>query len=181
MLDEDVGSLGKSIATRVRTSDKRPAPDKVRTPDRETVALVSEVWQAMVAAVLARREQMAAQAATFHLTLPQARLLRLVEFAPVRTMASLARALSCDASNVTGLVDRLETRGLIRRDVAAHDRRSKTLVVTAAGAAVNRALERKTFAPPRALRRLTRQQLSALHEMMEQTFPTPSEKARADS
>src|SRR4051812_8770001 len=117
MLDENVGSPGKSIATRVRTSDNRPAPDKMRTPDLRTVALVSEVWQAIETAVLARREQMAAQAATFQLTLPQARLLRLVESAPARTMASLARALSCDASNITGLVDRLEARGLIRRAV----------------------------------------------------------------
>ena len=32
-----------------------------------------------------------------------------------RSMGELAQRLVCDASNVTGLVDRLETRGLIER------------------------------------------------------------------
>jgi len=124
----------------------------------------------MVSAVQARREQMAAHAATFKLTMPQARLLRTLERGPARTMASLAKALSCDASNITGLVDRLEARGLIQRSKAEHDRRIKTIVVTRRGAAVIAALTRKTLAPPAALRRLTRKQLTIFHAMIEMTF-----------
>ena len=38
-------------------------------------------------------------------------------------MGRLAETLACDASNVTGLVDRLESRGLVRRQPSAADRR----------------------------------------------------------
>lgn len=33
-------------------------------------------------------------------------------------MRALAELLGCDASNVTGIVDRLEARGLVRREAA---------------------------------------------------------------
>jgi len=39
------------------------------------------------------------------------------------SMRSLAEAWHCDASNVTWLVDQLETRGLVRRQVSTLDRR----------------------------------------------------------
>jgi DNA-binding MarR family transcriptional regulator len=48
-------------------------------------------------------------------------------------MRRLAELLACDASNVTGIVDRLEARGLIRREVSASDRRVKNVVATEAG------------------------------------------------
>ena len=49
-------------------------------------------------------------------------------------MGELASALSCDASNVTGLVDRLESRGLLQRSPSAEDRRVKVLSLTPLGA-----------------------------------------------
>lgn len=45
----------------------------------------------------------------------------------------LAEQLSCDRSNVTALVDKLEQVGLVERRVDPADRRQKTLVVTDAG------------------------------------------------
>jgi DNA-binding MarR family transcriptional regulator len=48
-------------------------------------------------------------------------------------MSRLADTLSCDASNVTGLVDRLESRGLVRRQASARDRRVKVLQLTPTG------------------------------------------------
>jgi DNA-binding MarR family transcriptional regulator len=64
-------------------------------------------------------------------------------------MSTLAEALACDASNVTGIVDKLETRGLIARRGADHDRRVKTLVVTERGRALrDRLIARLLEAPP---------------------------------
>jgi len=40
-------------------------------------------------------------------------------------MGQLAETLACDASNVTGLVDRLESRGLVRRRPSVADDGSK--------------------------------------------------------
>lgn len=49
------------------------------------------------------------------------------------SMHELARHMRCDASNVTGIVDRLEARGLVERHVDESDRRIKNLVLTAEG------------------------------------------------
>ena len=59
-------------------------------------------------------------------------LLQLDPAAPLPTKA-LAERLSCDPSNVTPFVDRLEEVGLIERRIDRKDRRVKTLTITAAG------------------------------------------------
>jgi len=47
-----------------------------------------------------------------------------------RQMNEFAGLLHCDASNVTGLVDRLESHGLLARQASEQDRRVKMLVLT---------------------------------------------------
>jgi MarR family transcriptional regulator, organic hydroperoxide resistance regulator len=65
-----------------------------------------------------------------------------------RSMGELAQRLCCDASNVTGLVDRLEGRGLIERRPGPDDRRVRMLVLTPAGEELRtRALARFSDAP----------------------------------
>jgi DNA-binding MarR family transcriptional regulator len=49
------------------------------------------------------------------------------------TQAELSRSLIMHRSNVTGLVDRLEARGLVQRRDSASDRRAYRVVLTAAG------------------------------------------------
>jgi DNA-binding MarR family transcriptional regulator len=63
-------------------------------------------------------------------------------------MSSLADTLICDASNVTGIVDRLEGRGLIERRAAAHDRRVKLLALTNEGVRVRYEVTRRMRVPP---------------------------------
>lgn len=70
-------------------------------------------------------------------------------------MGRLAETLACDASNVTGLVDRLESRGLVRRHPSASDRRVKVLVLTPTGARLRTLLVDRMTAPPAALERLS--------------------------
>jgi MarR family transcriptional regulator, organic hydroperoxide resistance regulator len=80
-------------------------------------------------------------AAEFDLTAPQARaLLYLGVAAPMR---ALADHLSCDASNITGIADRLETRGLVRRGGANQDRRVKLLVLTPEGVRIREQVEQR--------------------------------------
>jgi DNA-binding MarR family transcriptional regulator len=67
------------------------------------------------------------------LTLQQTFLLhRLYEEEKI-LMGALAKQLHCDASNVTGIVDRLESRGLIVRQDLPEDRRAKQLHITKQG------------------------------------------------
>lgn len=49
------------------------------------------------------------------------------------SMGELAERLFCDASNVTGIVDRLESRGLVERQADPDDRRVRRLVLTGEG------------------------------------------------
>lgn len=49
------------------------------------------------------------------------------------TQSELSRELIMHRSNVTGLVDRLERRGLVERQDSATDRRAWRVVITAAG------------------------------------------------
>lgn len=48
-------------------------------------------------------------------------------------MGTLARQLHCDASNITGMVDRLVAQGHVERQELPEDRRAKQLVLTAKG------------------------------------------------
>jgi DNA-binding MarR family transcriptional regulator len=69
----------------------------------------------------------------FGLTLQQAAALRNLDPNKGMPMNALAEALSCDAANVTAVVDKLEARGLVRR-AASPDRRVRLLETTTAGA-----------------------------------------------
>ena len=73
------------------------------------------------------------QAGTEHdLSITQARLLGILRDREP-TMAGLARFLALDKSTITGLVDRAERRGLVRRVAAPQDARSVQVVLTARG------------------------------------------------
>ncbi|HEY0873574.1 MAG TPA: MarR family transcriptional regulator [Vicinamibacterales bacterium] len=48
-------------------------------------------------------------------------------------LSHLADRLSCVKSNITQLVDRLETDGFVRREADPNDRRSRVAVLTTAG------------------------------------------------
>jgi len=77
------------------------------------------------------RQRFAARSADLDLSFAQAMALR--ELDGPLPMRDLAQRLCCDASNVTGIVDHLEARGLVERRVAPADRRVKNLVLTDAG------------------------------------------------
>jgi DNA-binding MarR family transcriptional regulator len=77
------------------------------------------------------RQRFTDRAADFDLSFAQAMALR--ELGRPLPMGELAQRLCCDASNVTGIVDHLEARGLVERRVAPGDRRVKHLVLTEAG------------------------------------------------
>ncbi|GAA3216359.1 MarR family transcriptional regulator [Actinocorallia longicatena] len=88
----------------------------------------------MIRFVSAYMHDAGASATAQGLTTAQAQLLiQLDEPLPMRVIAD---RLFCDASNVTGLVDRLETRGLVVRAPDPGDRRVKLVSLTPAGLAL---------------------------------------------
>ncbi|MFB4305415.1 MarR family winged helix-turn-helix transcriptional regulator [Actinomadura sp. GTD37] len=72
-------------------------------------------------------------AAAAELGLPPAQALVLTNLSGAAPMRQLADWLSCEPSNVTGIVDGLERRGLVTRRSAPDDRRVKHVVLTEAG------------------------------------------------
>jgi len=85
-------------------------------------------------------------------------------------MSALAGALQCDNSNVTGIVDRLEDRGLVERRPAEHDRRVKMLAITPAGADIRARLAERLEVPPEPLARLSADDQRALRDIMRRAF-----------
>src|SRR5437667_9419965 len=81
------------------------------------------------------------------LSLAQGHALRTLDPDRPMGMGTLADALLCDASNVTGIVDKLESRGLIARQGADHDRRIKMLVVTERGRQVRQRIHERLAEP----------------------------------
>ena len=97
-----------------------------------------------------QRGRVAGQLAELGLTFMQAHALRLLD--DPQPMHRLAQLLVCDASNVTGITDRLETRGLVERRSDRNDRRVKVLALTEKGRKLReRALALMTQPPAGAL------------------------------
>lgn len=72
-----------------------------------------------------------------------------------RTMSEIAAFLSCDNSNVTGIVDGLEGRGLAERTPSPGDRRVKLIALTAEGKRLRARLMREARKPPAWLEALS--------------------------
>src|SRR5438309_11634249 len=100
-------------------------------------------WQLLMKFFFAQRGHLPSAAAEFDLSPVQCHVLHLIEPGRPLPMGRLADTLSCDASNVTGLVDRLEVRGLVQRRPSAADRRVKVLHLTPAGSRLRAHLLRR--------------------------------------
>src|SRR4051794_5023659 len=96
----------------------------------------------------------------------QAQALRELDPAEPLPMSRLAEVLACDASNVTGIVDRLEARGLVERRAAEQDRRIRTLVVTPLGAEVRARMLELLAEPSPAFAALPDEDAQALAEIL---------------
>ncbi len=118
------------------------------------MVLMNRAWELLYELMMAQRAQMPAIAAEFELSPMQVQLLRLVEPERPMPMGKAACGLGCDASNITGIVDRLEARGLIERRPGA-DRRVKVLVITSDGARIRRLIMTRLAQPPAAIAALS--------------------------
>jgi MarR family transcriptional regulator, organic hydroperoxide resistance regulator len=114
--------------------------------------LAGEAWRRLTEVTFRQRRFFVTAAASFGLNPGSLKaLLELDADNPV-PMRMLAERWHCDASNVTWLVDQLETRQLVERQVSTTDRRVKTVVLTDAGLALRASVEAHLrLAPPELL------------------------------
>ncbi|NEB02501.1 MarR family transcriptional regulator [Streptomyces sp. SID13726] len=135
-------------------------PHKTR-PDALTMEVVELIGD-VVARFYSDYEDAAAEHA---LTGAQARLLSLLSLEPL-PMRKLARKLRCEPSNVTGIVDRLEARGLVERRPDPADRRVKVAAATESGRAVARGLREGLRFAREPLAGLSRGEQESLRDLL---------------
>jgi DNA-binding MarR family transcriptional regulator len=128
------------------------------TMARQAWGLLFELW-------LANRARLVAALEKVDLTFPQAHALRLLDPDRPLPMSEIADRLVCDASNVTGIADRLEARGLVERR-AGEDRRVKTLALTPKGIEVRRHVIESMRRPPEAIAALSQADQRALRDIL---------------
>jgi DNA-binding MarR family transcriptional regulator len=133
-------------------------------PARPTAA--SEAWVLLSELVASQRGRVMCVSSDFDLAPGQMMALKWLDPDQPRPMRELAHALSCDNSNVTGIIDRLEDRGLVERRPAPHDRRVKMLVVTPQGAELRRRIRERLEEPPEPLLRLDADEQRTLRDLL---------------
>jgi DNA-binding MarR family transcriptional regulator len=126
----------------------------------------SRAWHAMVSLVRSQKRRMAAALMEFDLTEPLAHAIGVIPSEGV-TMRTLADELQCDPANATGLVDRLEERGLIERRLDPQDRRVRRVFLTLPGRRMRERVEECFFEPPPAIRALSGSSQRTLREILE--------------
>jgi len=136
------------------------------TPGATFSPEASEAWRLIFDLGSVHRAHILAAASEHDLSPPQLFLLRRLEPDQPTPMSELAAFFGCDASNITGLVDRLEARGLIERRVPAHDRRVKQVVLTAAGEGLREQALARLHTPPDALLHLSREDQRTLRDIL---------------
>jgi DNA-binding MarR family transcriptional regulator len=115
---------------------------------------------------MVQRLKVGAELAELGLSFSQAHALRLLDPEEPTPMSALADRLFCDASNVTGIADRLESRGLVRRESLVGDRRVKALTITPEGMALRKQVMELMSRPPDAIAALSDVDQRALRDLL---------------
>ena len=117
-----------------------PSDSLPSAPDPQARRQLADLCFAVIRPLRHHASELAAE---FDLSFLQSRALWRLE-QPLATGA-LAEQLGLDPSNITGVVDRLEARGLIERQPHPEDRRIKLLALTRAGRAIRADLDERLF------------------------------------
>jgi DNA-binding MarR family transcriptional regulator len=125
----------------------------------------SEAWSLIHWMMVTNKQRFFALGQEFDLAPQQMIALRMLGAGP-RRMGELAQALFCDNSNVTGIVDRLEERGLVTREAAEGDRRVKLLVLTAEGERMRIEITKRMAEPPPPIAALSEKDQRTLRDIL---------------
>jgi DNA-binding MarR family transcriptional regulator len=129
-----------------------------------------EAWKLLLRIVAAERARMPGIAAELGLSEAQCLVLEHLDPAAPVPMCRLAETLDCDRSNVTGIVGRLEARGLVERRPNPSDRRVKNLVLTEAGRRQRQRLLDRLAEPPAGIRALRPEEQKLLQAILRRAF-----------
>jgi DNA-binding MarR family transcriptional regulator len=140
----------------------------------------SQAWSLMHWMMVTNKHRLFAMAQEFELAPQQMIALRMLGSGP-RKMSELANALFCDNSNVTGIVDRLEERGLVSREAAKGDRRVKLLVLTKEGERMRVEITKRMAEPPPPIASLSEKDQRDLRDILKRAVADISDEEAADA
>ena len=144
-------------------------PGRKQSAKRETKEeIAADAWRRMFSFFIGTRAQRNRALEKFNLTPNDARALHSLDAEEGRPMRELAEEWGCDASNATGMVDRLEKQGLAERRGVTTDRRVKLVVLTRLGLQTRTAFQRTLYEPPPELMTLSRSELAAFRDAVAQ-------------
>jgi DNA-binding MarR family transcriptional regulator len=126
----------------------------------------AEAWRLMFGLLMASSETRTTSLAKRGLTPNDARGLWSLDTAKGRPIGDLAREWSCDPSNATFIVTRLEKAGFARREASEEDGRVKLVFLTPEGATTRAELLREYHAPPAQMRALGARDLRELTRIL---------------
>ena len=86
------------------------------------------------------------------------------------SMGELSTQLACDPSSATGIVDRLERKGLVRRVADPVDRRAKRVELTPEGKALRRRIEQRVMAARPSIAGLTKTEQRQLRDLLQKAM-----------
>lgn len=131
-------------------------------------------WLLIQVATRARHELARIAEASYGLTPPQMQTLCLLKPATPSPMSKLSCQLACDASNVTGIADRLEAQGFVVRKDDPSDRRLKMIVLTEKGTALRHKIMTELKAvQPEGMANLTPQERRDFEALLAKTLLRP--------
>ncbi|MET7637976.1 MarR family transcriptional regulator [Streptomyces sp. NPDC005438] len=143
-----------------------PARDDSRARQTAPLDEVTLEVLSLFGEVSARYHEEYDRAASRHgLSGAQARVLSLLYAEPL-PMRQVARVIRCEPSNITGIVDRLEERGLVERQPNPADRRVKLAALTDEGRRVVRELRDNLPFARQPLAALTTEQRLQLRDLL---------------
>jgi DNA-binding MarR family transcriptional regulator len=132
---------------------------------------LSDAWARLLTLFVAKRDQMFAMLHDYGLTPPHAHALSVLSEGPSR-MRDLADRMTCDASYITTIVDRLEEVGLAERRLGVGDRRVKEIALTADGITASQRIGSTMSTPPLEFQKLSRVDRQTLTALLVKAVPT---------
>jgi DNA-binding MarR family transcriptional regulator len=141
----------------------RTAQPTRRSPSRSPAA---ETWDLLRGLFGQQRRRFLIAASELDLHPAQAGALLQMSPDEPRPMHELAALLACDNSNVTGIIDRLEARGLVARQAYEQDRRVKHVVLTSLGAQLRERMSGLMARPPAGFERLSASEQRQLRDLL---------------
>lgn len=155
---------------------RRPSP-AVSEPRAE---IVPELPQVFFRLLMSHRAWIKSGAMGLGLSAFQAMTMLFIDPARPRPMSEVAATIGCGPSNLTGIIDKLEARGLVKRRPGQGDRRVKEVSLTRAGQAFRNRLLARIREPAPWMRALSVEDQRTLVQIFKKAVaaaPAPAESA----